>query len=29
VSIGMAFLARGQFALKETVMGWVAPEAGR
>ena len=28
VSIGTAFLALGQFALKETVMGWVAPEAG-
>jgi membrane fusion protein len=28
VSIGTAFLALGQFARKETVAGWVAPEAG-
>jgi membrane fusion protein len=28
VSIGTAFLALGQFARKETVAGWVTPEAG-
>ncbi|HCP64890.1 MAG TPA: protein secretion protein, partial [Hyphomonadaceae bacterium] len=28
VAIGMAYLALGQYARKETVAGWIAPEAG-